>query len=204
MKTASATRFICSGSLIWVPPGTINSTWKTGYEKGVSLAFGLIQTEAAGDPEAPPDHPESNIKTFYLPYLVSQYRVQGDYIGLNVGFFINLKVFTRENDPHPPPLFFSLGLKVGVLRACYLSADVFNDFLFGPLAIGINFKTSNPYLHLWAGKVYFESEQNGFGFKLDALITKRYILRAQYTSDFDEQDKQYGFRVGLGYVWGNR
>ncbi len=170
------------------------------YKNGFSIAFGLIQTEAVDYRDA-----QWKIATFYLPYLVPQYRVQGDYIGFNTGFFFNLKVFTRgEDDPPHPPLFFNLGLKVGVLRACYLSADLLSDFLLGPLAIGINFKISNPYLYLWVGKVYFESEQNGFGFKLDALITKRYILRAQYISNFEAQDKQYGFRVGLGYVLGTR
>jgi len=111
-------------------------------------------------------------------------------------------VFDRD---YPTPFLFpSLGFKVGLIRNFYLSADLLHDFLFGPLAIGINFKTLNPYLHIWAGKVYFESGQNGFGLKLDALITKRYILRAQYTSNSDDQDKQYDFLVGLGYVLGKR
>lgn len=57
------------------------------YKRGVSLAFGLIQTDAPGDPEAPSDYPESKIRTFYLPYLIPQFRVQGNYIGLNGGLF---------------------------------------------------------------------------------------------------------------------
>lgn len=174
------------------------------YKNGFSIVFGVIQTEAVGDPEAPLGYPESEIKTFYLPYLIPQFRAQGDYIGVNGGFFFNLDVFSRDNDPALPPVFMSLGLQAGLLRTFYLSADFFNDFLFGPFAIGLNMKTANPYIHLWLGNAIFNHESGAAGFKLDILIAEKYLLKTQGAYNFDEQEKQYGFRVGMGYVLGSR
>lgn len=168
------------------------------YKNAFSIVFGLMQTKAVDEPEAPGGYPGSEIRTFNLPYLIPQIRVQTDYFGFNLGIFFNVRVFSRD---YPIPFLFpSIGLKAGFLRVFYLSADLLNDFLFGPSSIGLNLRIAHPDIHLWIGNTAFGEGSSVPGLRLDVLIADRYLFKAQGAYDFGEPEKQYGFRVGMGYV----
>lgn len=172
------------------------------YQSAFSIVFGLMQTKAVDEPEAPIGYPGSEIRTFNLPYLIPQIRVQTDYFGFNLGIFFNVRVFSRG---YPIPFLFpSISLKAGFLRAFYLSADLLNDFLFGPSSIGLNLRIAHPDIHLWIGNTAFGEGGSVPGLRLNVLIAGRYLLKAQGAYDFGEPEKRYGFRVGMGYVLGTR
>lgn len=143
-----------------------------------------------------------NLSRKGIPYLNPQFRIQGDYFGINLGLFLNVEVFSRDH--FIPPLLPSIGFKAGLLHALYLSADYLNDFLFGPSSIGINVKIAQPGIYLWIGNTVFSKQSSAPGLRLEVLIADKYLLKAQGVYNFEEQDKQYGFRVGMRYVLDTR